>query len=110
MRPRQRRGPGQPGKLSLALTLLEKEAYAYRRRGEPWKHPEFGAVWADFERYCRGFLPAAGGVGAQNPNLLTAFSVLESVERRVSLEIEGDKLQATGQMLASLVSAILKAR
>jgi hypothetical protein len=108
--PRQRRRPGEPGKLSLALTLLEKEAYAYRRRGEPFKHSEFLGTWQDFERYTRGFLPAPGGPGAQNPNLLLAFSVLESVERRVNLEIEGDKLQATGQMLASLVAAICKAR
>lgn len=110
MRPRERGGSGQPGKLSLALTLLEKEAYAYRRRGEPFKHPEFQGVWSDFERYVRGFLPAPGGVGSQNPNLLLAFSVLESVERRVSLEIEGDKLQALGQMLGSLVAAICKTR
>lgn len=67
-------------------------------------------MWQDFERYTRGHYPVPGGPGAQNPNLLLAFSVLEAVERRVNLEIEGDKLQAQGQLLASLVSAILKAR
>lgn len=110
MRACERGGRDQPGKLELALTLLDKEAYAFRRRGEPWKHPEFGDLWRLFEAYTHGHLPAPGTILNQNPNLLLAFSCLEAVERRVSIEMEGDKLQATGQMLASLVSAILKAR
>lgn len=64
--------------------------------------------WDLWRVYESGILPAPGCYGDQSPNFLLALSCLKGVERRVTLELEGEKLSALAQMIGSLVAAMFK--
>lgn len=91
---------GRRKKLTLALKLLEEDAY-WQLRGaqKPWSvtwFPILGRQWRDYQK---GVVPSREVLGraGQNPHLLAAFSALDRAEAR-SQETRAQEIERQRQV------------
>ena len=101
---RSRRGPR--GKLKQALRDLAEGARAFLLKGKAFPHPDLLEVYRRWRAWKDGHSPSRlPGYGAQNPNLLEAFAILDEVARQAEIEREHEREKRLHEFLARLMGA-----
>ena len=74
----------RPGKLTLALRELSRQAQRYLLQGKPFSCPVLWSVYQRWQAWRVGIPPGpARTYGEQNPHLLEAFEWLDMIQTQI---------------------------